>query len=78
MLERIKKFFKRSETIFWSYVQIVVGFLTGVLAAIDWTALTSRDWSQAISSKEALFLGLGIMANGIITYVLRSRNMKDA
>ncbi len=68
--DNTKAFFKRSEVIFYSRLQVISGFFLSVFSAIDWTQVTV-DFQNA---KQSLYVGLGLIANGIITEVLRRRN----
>lgn len=70
----IKAWFKNSETIFWSRLQVLVGFVVAALAAVDWTQLATFSFDGAFSTKQALFLGLGLTINGLWQEYLRRRN----
>ena len=68
--DNTKAFFKRSETIFYAQLQAVVGFFLAVAGGIDWTQV-SNLFSKP---KQALWLGVGLVVNGIVTEILRRRN----
>lgn len=70
--DRVKAFFKRSEVIVWSRAQVLLGFVTGVLGAIDWSQISSWDFT---TPKQTVWLGLGLIVNGVVTEGLRRRNM---
>lgn len=67
---KIKSFFSYSETILWARIQAAVGFVLAVAGGVDWTAVTSNF----ANAKQALWVGIGLVANGVITEILRRRN----
>lgn len=71
--ERTKAFFKRSETIFYARIQALAGFVLAVLGSMDWSQLKTWDFT---TPKQTAWLGIGLVINGIVTEVLRRRNMK--
>ncbi len=71
--ERTKAFFKRSETIFYARIQALAGFVLAVLGSMDWSQLKTWDFT---TPKQIAWLGIGLVINGIVTEVLRRRNMK--
>ena len=73
--DSIKAFFKRSEVIFYARLQVILGFLLSVAGAIDWTSITSLNWT---TPKQTIWAGVAIVANGLITELLRRRNMVTA
>lgn len=72
--EAVKDFFKRSETILYARIQVIIGFIVGVLGAIDWSQISSWDFT---TPKQTAWLGIGLVVNGAITESLRRRNMND-
>lgn len=68
--DSVKAFFKRSEVIFYSRLQVLLGFLLTASVGIDWTQVTAKFSDM----KQALYLGGGLMLNGVITELLRRRN----
>lgn len=68
--DNTKAFFKRSEVIFYSRLQVMTGFILAVFTGIDWTSVTMK----LDDAKQSLYLAGGLIANGIITEVLRRRN----
>lgn len=68
--DNTKAFFKRSEVIFYSRLQVLSGFLLSVFSGIDWTQVTVNFQN----AKSSLYIGLGLIANGVITEFLRRRN----
>ena len=63
MWEKIKAWFKNSETIFWARLNIVVGSL--------WTVLSATDLAPIMNPK---FLTYWLIVNGFVTEYLRRRN----
>lgn len=70
----IKAWFKNSETIFWSRLQVFVGFVVASLAAIDWTQLATFSLGDTMSVKQMAVLGGGLILNGLWQEYLRRRN----
>ena len=70
----LKDWFKRSETIFWARIQTITGFLTSAIAGIDWTTLFNSGFKDLVTNKTILYVGLGILVNGLFTEYLRRRN----
>jgi len=68
--DNIKAFFKRSETIFYARLQVLSGFFLAAFTGIDWTTVTMK----LDDAKQSLYLAGGLIANGIITELLRRRN----
>lgn len=69
--ENTKAFFKNSETILYARLQVISGFILAVFSSIDWTTVTVN----LNDAKNSLYIALGLIANGILTEVLRRRNM---
>jgi hypothetical protein len=68
--DNTKAFFKRSEVIFYSRLQVVSGFFLAVFSGIDWTTVTVN----LENAKQSLYIAAGLIINGIVTEVLRRRN----
>ncbi len=68
--DNTKAFFKRSETIFYARLQVFSGFMLAAFTGIDWTTITMK----LDDAKQSLYLASGLIANGIITELLRRRN----
>lgn len=73
--DNTKAWFKRSETIAYARFQVFTGFFVAAIGNIDWTTVTSWNWS---APKQNFWIGVGLMINGIVTEVLRRRNMPAA
>jgi hypothetical protein len=67
MWEKIKAFFKSSETIFWARLQTVLGFVSLALTYVDPSVV------QPIFGGDAQKFGWFLLANGIATEYLRRR-----
>jgi len=70
----LKAWFKNSEIIFWSRLQVAVGFILAALASIDWTQLANYGVGEAFSFNQTVWLSLGLVANGLWQEYLRRRN----
>lgn len=66
MWEKIKAFFKDSETIFWARLQMVAG--------VVWTVLVATDLSPLLDPK---YLTIWLIVSGAITEVLRRARATD-
>lgn len=62
MWEKIKAWFKDSETIFFARLQVVAGAVWAVLTAIDLSPLLEPKW-----------LTVWLIASGVLTELLRRR-----
>ncbi|WP_173931405.1 hypothetical protein [Chelativorans sp. Marseille-P2723] len=69
MWQRIRDFFRDSETLFWARLQALLGLVAAGMAAIDPVLL------QAVLTPKAFALYL--FANGVITELLRRRRADD-
>lgn len=63
MINFIKNWFWRSETIAWARLQVAFGIVWGVLAVTDLSPLLSGKW-----------LTIWLILNGVVTEYLRRRN----
>lgn len=68
--DNTKAFFKRSEVIFYSRLQVISGFFLAVFSGIDWTTVTMN----LHDAKQSLYIAAGLIFNGIFTEFLRRRN----
>ena len=71
IIDKVKAFFAKSWSIFIARVEVFTGFLLGVFGGIDWTALSTLDWSDAIYSKNNLIFAGLLILKGIISEVGR-------
>jgi hypothetical protein len=69
--ENTKAFFKNSETILYARLQVLSGFFLAVFSSVDWTTVTA-NFNNA---RESLYIAFGLIANGVVTELLRRRNM---
>jgi hypothetical protein len=79
MFKKIKDWSGWSEagSIFIARMEVVSGFLTGVLGGIDWTPVMTLDFTQPIADKTLIILGLSLVFKGVISEMTRRRNAKD-
>lgn len=73
--EDIKSFFKHSTVIFWARAQAIAGILLAAAGTVDWTAVASLDWKNMTT---ATWVAVAMIANGVLTEVLRRRSMNVA
>lgn len=74
--EDLKAFFKYSETILWARLQVLIGFLLAVFGSIDWSPFLGLNvLDTGFSWNQVAWLGLITITNGIITELVRRRNM---
>jgi hypothetical protein len=67
--EKVKAWFKHSETIAWARLQMLVGAVLSVLATVDPTI-----FNQYIPDR---WLPVYVVASGVLTEYLRRRGAKD-
>lgn len=65
MWQRIKEFFKHSETIFWSRLQVLIGFVA--------VAIVSVDPGLIAPFLEPKWVPVAFLVNGVVTEWLRRR-----
>lgn len=71
----IKDFFKRSETIFYARLQVVVGFVIAALGAMNLSPIYALIGESAgFTSRQVIALGGFAVFNGVITELARRRN----
>lgn len=71
--EKIWSWCKQSGTILWSRIQVLVGFLLAALAGMDWSPLVGLGSSTGFTINQFVTLGVILLANGIITEMIRRR-----
>lgn len=69
MWERIKRFFKRSETILWARLQVLLGLIAA--------AVVSVDPSLIAPFLEPKWVPVAFAVNGVVTEVLRRSRTHD-
>lgn len=70
--QKVKDFFHNSATIFYARLQSFVGLAIAVAGAVDWQQIASLDWT---TPRQTIWIGLGLIANGVMTEVLRRRSL---
>lgn len=68
---KIKAWFNYSWSIFIARMEVLSGFLLGVLGGIDWTALTTLNWSDAVYNKNNLIVSAIFILKGIVSEIGR-------
>jgi hypothetical protein len=71
--DKLKAFFARSETIFLARLESLTGLAIAGVNGIDWTAITSMDFTNAEASRTALITGLGMFVHGLVMEAARRR-----
>lgn len=66
MWDKIKAFFKRSETIFFARLQVAIGII--------WAVLSATDLSPVLHGRALTYW---LIASGLVTEYLRRRNATD-
>ena len=74
---KIKDWFKRSETIFLARLEAASGFVIGAMNSIDWSPLLSLDFTHAFAWNQYSALGGIMLVKSIITELARRRNATD-
>lgn len=69
---KVKNFFKDSATIFYARLQTFVGLVVAIAGGIDWSQIGQLDWT---TPKQTMWIGIGIVANGVITEITRRRSL---
>lgn len=73
MWDKIKAWFKRSETIFWARFQVALGIAMAVLPSLNPMAW----FDQTLTPTQRWVLALTAIANGLWTEYLRRRRATD-
>lgn len=68
---KIKAWFNYSWSIFIARLEVLTGFLLGVLGGIDWTAITNLNWNDAIYSKSNLIVSALFVIKGVVSEIGR-------
>lgn len=70
--DKILSWTKNSATILWSRIQGIAGLILAAATAIDWSNIARLDWAH---DKTALLVGLGLIANSLLTEIARRRTI---
>ena len=68
---KIKQWFNYSWSIFLARLEMLSGFLLGVVGGIDWDALANLSWGDAIYSKNNLIFAAILLIKGIVSEIGR-------
>ncbi len=74
LVDNTKAFFKRSWSIFLARMEIVTGFVVGVVAAIDWSDLANIDFNAGFSNNQMFWFAIGLTIKGIVSEIGRRAN----
>lgn len=72
MWDKIKKFFRDSETLFWARLQMALGAVVATLATFDFSSL-----SDAALNSRQMWLGVAVFGQGVLTEYFRRRRATD-
>lgn len=72
MFEKVKSWFKNSLTLFSARVWALVGVVTSVVAAADWSPLLGMS---GLDRKQVAFIGAVILAQALNTEIARRRTL---
>lgn len=75
-LREIKAWFKFSETILLSRIDVLVGFVIAAVAAMDWSPLMTLDFSSGFDKKQLYVIGGFCVLRGVVGEIARRRNAK--
>ena len=76
--EKLKVWFKRSETIFLARMTAIVGFVTAAVGQFDWAPLWSfLSTGTEFTSKQLLWIGVSIAGYGLTMEIARRRGTKE-
>jgi hypothetical protein len=70
-VNNVKAFFKRSWSIFLARLEIVTGFIIGVVGAIDWSGFANIDFDAGFTNNQLFWLSIGLVIKGIVSEVGR-------
>lgn len=74
MLNKIKSWFKHSETIFLARLEAFIGVLVAGLAALDFSHIISLSSAVGFDWKQVVVVGGIMFVSGIVREWLRKRN----
>ena len=74
MWKEIKAWFKFSETIFISRLDVFIGFLIAVVASMDWSPLLALDISTGFDTKQLYYISFICILRGVVGEIMRRRN----
>jgi hypothetical protein len=63
---------RNSATVLWARIQGLVGLAIAAASAVDWSGIARLDWAH---DKTSLYIGLGLIANALLTEVARRRSL---
>lgn len=71
MWNKIRAFFKDSETIAWARLQAALGFVVAVGAGMDWSPLVGLVSAGGFSKAQIIGLAITLAAQGAFTEIFR-------
>lgn len=70
----VKAWFKFSETIAWSRMDVLIGFVLSAIAMMDWSPLLSLDFSTGFNNDQIYGIAALCIGHGLVGEWLRRRN----
>ena len=67
----VKKWFKRSWSIFIARLEVLAGVLTGALGGLDWTSLANLDWTHGVKNTGTLIVAGLLIVKGLVSEIGR-------
>jgi len=74
---KIRGYFKDSETIFLARLTSLVGFIATVAAGMDWSPFVSLAQDGGFDAKQAMWLGVFLIAQGVAFELARRARDPD-
>jgi len=77
MWDKIKAWFKHSETIFLARLEAFSGLIIAAVSSLDWSPLLNLGVDTGASIKQGIYLGSIMFVKGLVTEWVRRRNTID-
>lgn len=74
MFDKIKAFFNKSWSIFLARMEILAGFIVGVIGLIDWASLANIDFDAGFSNNQMFWFAIGLVIKGVVGEIGRRQN----
>src|SRR5687768_5353051 len=71
IVDKVKSWFNYAWSIFLARLDVVSGFIIGVIGAIDWAGFASIDFDAGFSHNQMFWISIGLVIRGIVAEVGR-------
>lgn len=71
IVDKVKGWFKHAWSIFIARAEVFVGFIIGVVGAVDWAGYASFDFGAGFSHNQLFWFSIGLVIKGIVSEVGR-------